>query len=62
VPANIGLPSVCSVSEVFLSVSQGKTLNAIGRREGQARLVFQGEPWFYPRLVAYSYFCFSEGA
>jgi len=22
----------------------------------------QGQPWFYPRLVAYGYFWFSEGA
>jgi len=22
----------------------------------------QGQPWFYPRLVAYSYFWLSEGA
>jgi hypothetical protein len=31
-------------------------------RERQARLLFKGQPWFYPRLVAYGYFWLSEGA
>jgi hypothetical protein len=31
-------------------------------KERQAKLVLERQPWFYPRLVAYGYFWFSEGA
>ena len=31
-------------------------------KERQAKMVLKGQPWFYPSLVAYSYFWFCEGA
>jgi hypothetical protein len=31
-------------------------------RERQASWCFIGQPWFYPRLVAYGYFWLSERA
>jgi hypothetical protein len=50
---------VCHSCEVHLSVV---TLRQSSREAGQAKLVFECRPWFYPRLAAYRYFRLSEGA
>ena len=36
--------------------------DAIEFERATSELVTQGQPWFYPRLVAYGYFWLSEGA
>jgi hypothetical protein len=36
--------------------------DAIEFERAASQTAVQGEPWFYPRLVAYGYFWFSEGA
>jgi hypothetical protein len=43
-------------------VSSADGGDAIEFERAASQTAVQGQPWFYPRLVAYGYFWFSEGA
>jgi hypothetical protein len=44
----------------YVSSADGGVVIEFQRAASQTAI--QGQPWFYPRLVAYGYFWFSEGA
>ena len=50
-----------SVAIAAVSSSGGDDADRV-LKLGKRNLVFECQPWFYPRLVAYRYFWLSEGA
>ena len=47
---------------MLISFLRAEGGDAIEIERAASQTAVQGQPWFYPRLVAYGYFWLSEGA